>query len=591
MSKHLDHHDDGDLRAIIMLIPGFDPFEQADGCHFDAAAARRAIDFFPKMLKHCKGPIAGEPFVLSDWQKAVVANLFGWKRDGDGARRFREAFIYVAKKQGKSTFAAGILLYCLIADGEVGAELYSVAASMKQAGLVFEQAAGMVRQNPALNGKKGGCLKVYGAAGGAVQRSIVFPELGSYYKTMATDADTADGTSPHCVVVDEVHRHRTGELMDVLVKSSRARRQPVAIYTTTADYNRDSACNRLLRLGRLVRDNGGDKGKPGYLPHFLPVIYECSLEDVKDDGIEDPEVWRKANPNLGVTFTVETFREDLEKAKLVPEDWNNFLRLSLNIVTDSVVGWLPMDRWDQCEPELVGKTLPEIQAHYEAKVERLIASDRVCYGALDLSAAVDLTAFSLDFPAVLNVDDEIVEPHEVLSWAWIPEGTAAAKEKQDVAPYSVWRQCGFIEFTPGDAVDHRYVTQRILQIKAQYHGLVEVGFDPYMSEGIRQDLEEQGVPMIAVRQGGITLGAPSNKIQGDVTDCKLKHGGHPVLRWCASNASVRRDANDNIMPCKKRSAGRIDLIICLVMAQKCASFGGDPKQSLNDIYSEDPIYV
>ena len=158
MASTLNHWDDDDLAAILLLIPGYDPHDQAGDCVFDAHAAREAIDFFPNMLKHCKGPIAGQPFDLEDWQKSVIANLFGWKRL-DGSRRFRECFLYVSKKNGKSAFAAGIILIGLVFDGEMGAEIYSVAASMKQAGFVFDHVAGFVRQNPALNHKHGGCLR------------------------------------------------------------------------------------------------------------------------------------------------------------------------------------------------------------------------------------------------------------------------------------------------------------------------------------------------------------------------------------------------------------------------------------------------
>ena len=173
-------------------IPGYDPWALAGDCTWDRAAAVDVIEFFHKRLNHVMGGFSG-PFVLEPWQKALLGNLFGWKR-GDGLRRYRECFKYVGKKNGKTAFFAGVVIYVLTCDGEQGAELYSAAASRDQAALVFQHAAGMVHANPELDARKGGPLKVYGASGGAQIKSIVYAAEGSSYKCLSADANTADGT-------------------------------------------------------------------------------------------------------------------------------------------------------------------------------------------------------------------------------------------------------------------------------------------------------------------------------------------------------------------------------------------------------------
>ena len=215
-------------RKLLTSLPGYDPFEQADGCTFDPEAAQRVMDFFPECLKHCKGPLAGQPFELETWQRATVANVYGWKR-ADGRRRFREVLIYVAKKNGKTALAAGLVLYALAGDGEFGAEVYSAAASRDQAALVFGHAAGMVKLEPELSKR----LTLYGHRGGSITKAIAYPDQMSSYRCLAADANTADGTNPSFVVIDELHRHKSPELADVLQKSTAARDQPIGLFHTS----------------------------------------------------------------------------------------------------------------------------------------------------------------------------------------------------------------------------------------------------------------------------------------------------------------------------------------------------------------------
>lgn len=538
-----------DWDSLLRLLPGYDPFLTANGCHFDSDAANHALKFFPLFLKHVKGSCAGKPFELQRWQQCVMANLFGWKRP-DGTRRFREAFIYVGKKNGKSAWIAGILLYGLVADRESGAEVYSAASSKEQAGLIFSHACGMVKQEKRLLD----ILAIYGDKGGGQTRSIVYQEKFSTYKVLAADADTVDGVNPHMVGIDELHRHKNPQLSEVLIKSTLTRRQPLVLFTTTADFNRPSACNTKLEYARKVMANKGTPLEPGYDSAFLPCVYECS----KDDDWKLPVVWRKANPNMGVTFKEEDFARECQKAQETPSELNNFLRLNLNIVTDSDVSWLSADLWDANAGSV--------------DVEAL--AGRECFGGLDLSSKFDLTAWVLVFPPLQEDGQWVILPR-----LWIPADTAVEREQNDRVPYSAWIGGGFMEKTPGNAVDYDWIKQRIRN-DAKKFVVKEIAFDPWNALQISIQLGEEGLKCVEFGQGFKSMSEPAKELEKLLRQKRIAHGGHPVLKWMAGNVMLEMDAAGNIKPSKAKSSNRIDGIVGLVMGLGRAIFKkGDEKSA------------
>ena len=553
-----------ELAEAIALIPEYDPWVlQPEDGYFDVQAARGAIAWIPTYCRHVKGPLAGKPFVLAPFQAGIVAAIWGF-RNADGTRRFRVVFLYVGKKNAKSSLSAALILLVMATDREQGAEVYSVASTQKQAGLVFDHAAGMVRQEPRLKQR----LKVLGDKGGSVAKAIVDYRSMSSYKCLASDADSADGVNPHMNVIDEVHRHRTGELMDVLVRSTSTRRQPLTIYTTTADYNRPSACNDLRKYALSVRANDGDAARPGYDPEFLPCIWEAEAED--DHGAR--ETWLKANPGLGVIKSEEAMAKAWREAREIPSKLNPFLRLDLNIVTDADEAWLDMVAWDRCVGE---------RAIQPGGLEEWILAHGLlgqpCYAALDLSRTVDLTALVLWFP----------ERRVVLPFAWIPEDTGRKAEERDRVPYSVWARHGHLEVTPGNVVDYEHVRTRILQEVSRFD-VRWFGYDPWNATQMAQQLQDAGVPVEEYRQGYVSMSEPSKDLERRVLSGEVVHGGHPVLRWCASNAMVKRDPAGNIKPDKSKSTGRIDLLVALVMAIGGAIASPAPRrQSMNEVYAEE----
>lgn len=524
-----------DLEFLIGTLPGYDPLRTAGECWFDAAAAEDAISFIHDCVKQPKGSKAGTPFILQPWQQGLVANLFGWKRP-DGTRRFREVFVYVPKKNGKTALIAAVMLYVLLKDDEFGAELYSAASSRDQSALLFSYCVGMIRQCKPMEQR----LSIHGDSGaGGVQRVITYRDRMSVYKCLSADANTADGANVSFAAIDELHRHKDGELADVLQKSTAARSQPIVIYTTTADFARESVCNQKLAYARSVRDNPGDPAVPGYDPAFLPVVYEA----MPTDDWTDPEVWRKANPNLGVTFAEEFLARECQKAEETPSERNNFRRLHLNIVTEAEHQWLGVAEWDSCG-----------RGYGPERLEGL-----ACCGGLDLSSTTDLTALMM-----IGVDPDGV----VWLWPrfWCPEDTIVRRSKQDRVPYDVWRDDGHLYATPGTAVDQNFIRAEVNRVCKRY-SVKMIAADAWNAMKLLIELEsDDGVPLVRMGQGIKDLNSPSKTLERLIASKRLRHPKNPVLDWMAKNAVVKPDANENIKPLKGKSTGRIDGISALVMA-------------------------
>jgi phage terminase large subunit-like protein len=530
------------LEEIITTLPGYDPYAQAGDCVFDGAAAQYVLDFFEQCLKHVKGPKAGQPLTLEEWQQAAIANLFGWKRP-DGLRRYRKALWYVAKKNGKTTIAAGVVLTMLVPLLEPGAEIYSAAASREQAALVFQHAAGMVKKEPMLAEK----LRIYGDKGGSVSRSIVNQKKMASYKCLSGDAHTADGVSPTCNVIDELHRHKTPELAEILERSTAARTEPITLGLTTADYDHPSLCNDWLRYAKLVRDNDGDPLQPGYDPTYLPIIYEAGL---KDDW-QDPAVWAKANPNLDVTKPSSFMEREARRAKDEPAALNDFLRFELNIVTTTVRQWLPMDAWDLCDGDV------DPAEWREAKLQE--HKGHTAHGGLDLGSVYDLTAFALIFS---SGDDE----YDLIPWFWVPTRTAEERQRKDGVPYPAWLRAGFMSPTEGGYTDFTTVQADIIELSKRF-GIRDIGMDrAFQGDEMMIRLSQEGLTMVPFGQGWMSMAAPMKRFLWLVLNKKIHHGNNPVLRWMATGMAVESKQEDQTRPLKEASTTRIDGIVAGLMA-------------------------
>lgn len=492
-----------------------------NGDWFDQRAATVAELFFDRMLVHIEGPMAGEPFLLAEWQRTIVRDLFGWKR-WDGSRKYRRLYLEVPRGNGKSTFAAGLALVLLMVDGEQSAKVYSAAADKAQAAIVFETAEKMVQSSPHLARR----ITAYR------NRTMSYNETGSKYIVLSSDAYTKHGLNPHGVIFDELHAQPSRELYDVLTTAMGKRRQPMMIMITTAGYDRNSICWEEHEYAQRVIDGTVDD------PTYMARIYAAG----PDDDWTAPATWAKANPNFGVSVQEEFLQRECQKAIQSPAYQNTFRRLYLNQWTQQESRWLDMRAWDKCS-----QPLPDL-------------SNRPCYGGLDLASTTDIAAFVLAFPPVAAG-----EPTWLLPTMWIPQDNMIERARRDRVPYDAWVRDELIEATPGNVIDYDVILRRIVELRERYD-IREVAFDRWGAARISTQLIDAGLTMVQMGQGYASMSAPTKEMLRLVLAGELGHGGHPVLRWMADNVTVEQDAAGNVKPSKARSREKIDGIVAGVMA-------------------------
>ena len=534
-------------QRLLRLLPGYDPFLQADDCWFEPETAQLYIDFIEQCCSHIEGALAGQSFLLQRWQKSIVANLFGWqKMDAYGrqVRRFREALIYCGRKNGKTPLAACLMNAAFFLDDEVGQQNFCAAGERDQATLSFRHIDGMQKHEIEMSA----LVKDYTAT-----KTIVRHEDQSFIKVLSSDASTKHGGNPHIILVDELHVQRDRRLIDVFqtAMASLNRKQPLMIHLTTADYVRESICNEKYDYACKVRDGIINDTT------FLPVIYEAGP---KDDWTKI-STWKKANPNLGVSVSMDFMKRECKRAQEIPTYENTFKRLHLNIRTEQDVRWLPMELWNSCdfavnEAELVG---------------------RRCFAAFDLSTNTDIAGYGLLFPP-----DEDGDKWSFIPRLFIPRDNAEKREYRDGVPYITWSREGLINLTAGNVVDYDII-QSEFWADAKRYNIAEIAFDRWGFEAFRQRFIADGIPedkFISFGQGFASMSAPSKELEKMLLSRELAHGGNPVLAWMASNVSVDLDPAGNIKPSKKTSTGRIDGIVMLIMAIGRAIQAPEERQSV-----------
>lgn len=494
--------------------------------YFDARAAYNVIRFFETEIVHIKGPLAGKPLKLERWQRRFLRRLYGWKRRDDGTRRYRTVFLFVPRKNGKSFLGAGIALYGLVADGESGAECVSAAVDREQAKVIFDVAKAIVQRNPRLSK----ICTVYA-------KTIVVHKTASKYSVLSADVENKHGSNPSTIVFDELHTQPNGNLVEVLETGTGARAQPMLVFFTTAGHDKNSVCYEYYQKAKAVAKD------PWRDPSFLSILYEAVEDPQNPDFWKDPRVWKAANPNYGISINPVNFLNAFNRACENKRLENSFKRLYLNIWTEQEERWLPMDQW---------------AAGAEPYFSDDILEDLSCVGGLDLSTKSDLTAFVLVFR-----DSDGV--HYIKPWFWLPKENILKKEKRDNVPYREWAKQGLLDLLPGDIIDYAYIRKVINKLSERY-SIHEIGFDPYRAEQIAVQLEQDGFDMIEVRQGYPKLSEPCKELESLLEANKIKHNGHPILHWMASNVAVEENNYGEIRPDKTRKKQRIDGISALINA-------------------------
>ena len=499
------------------------------------------IRFFEKVIKHTKGKTAGKLFKLSPYQQFTIFNLFAWQtynENGEVIRLIKNIYEKVAKKNGKTAVMAGIMLYCMAFDGEAGAEIYVGATKEEQAKLCFDQACDFINTNSLLQNLGFRVL----------QKKILFEKIGSKEtaskgQPLGGDSKTQDGINSHLSIIDEYHAHRDDSVKENLESSSAARKQAITYTITTAGTNPHGVCKNfedscINLLEGIAEDDT-----------FLVMIHD--LDD--NDDWSDPENWCKANPNLGVTVTLDFLKSEHRKAVNQPSKGPNFKTKHLNMWVDAPDVWMTSESWERCQE-------PIVQENFS-----ILGN---C-GGLDLSTTTDITAY-----AMISEPDEY-DVRDLKVWCFCPKDTIEKRSKEDGVPYKYWAnqlrenpeddKDFYLIATPGNMVDYRtvasVVSKQFFKNKTEW-----VEYDRKFASGLVTIFQEQNIEMSPFSQTIMNYSSPTKEFERLVLSGKLRVGKNPILKWMLSGCVTKPDMNENIRLDKSKSTKRIDGIIASIMA-------------------------
>lgn len=491
---------------------------------FDLEKANQPIKFIEQFCKQSKGRWIGKPLELELFQKAKIQAVYGFVHKKTKLRRCREVLTVVGRKNGKSTEKAATGNYMFIGDGEGGAEVYPVATKKDQAKIVWSEANNMISQSPAL-------LKHIKKR----KTDLYFPVTFSKFEPLASDSNSLDGLNTHYCIMDELHAIKDRNLYDVMKQSMTAREQPLLDIITTAGFVRECIFDDIYNYACRVLDGIVEDDR------FLAFIYEL------DDRSEwtDFRMWEKANPGLGTIKDAAELAANVERAKNDPSFMPTVLTKDFNIRGTVAGTWLTFD---------------EINNEATFDIEEV----RDCYalGGVDLSATTDLSCATL---LVMKPGSEL---KYCLQHYFLPGELAETREKEDKIPYKIWAERGLLTFTEGNKVNYTDVTSWYIKMYQEY-GLrpLWVGYDPWNSQYWLQEMKDSGFEMEIVRQGSQTLSNPMKNMGADLGANLINYNNNPILKWCLTNTSVKRDDNDNIRPIKGRNQKqRIDGAVSLLIA-------------------------
>lgn len=488
---------------------------------------------FQELLCHIKGewakPIYEDGMVryakieLEDWQIFCEFQLFGWVHKTTRLRRFRRSYEEVARKNAKSTRAAGRCLYLAFADDEPGAQVYSAATTGEQAREVFDTAREMVLRDSEFRER-------FGVTVG--RHDITCPSTASSFKILNAEASTQDGLNVHGAAVDEVHAHKKRDLWDVIESADGARSQPLISAITTAGKDTGGICYELRSYTIKVLE-GTHQDET-----WFGVIYTID----EGDDWKDPKVWRKANPNLGVSAKLDKLESTKTKAMATPSSRGNFLTKHLNVWTNAGSNWMDMEAWHACaDPTL--------------RMREASARDAKVYDGVDM-------AEKTDFAAKVKVWLE-GDVWNVCTRLYYNE---TALQESKTAQLQGWVEDGWVQVSPGNLTDFDMVTVDLKADRAM-HDLQEVAYDPALTSYWARTLVDDGLPMVEITQRSMFFTQPLQEIAALVLAGKLKHDGNPAMTWMVGNLVVMESKFNKLKsPVKNRKEDKIDGAISLLMA-------------------------
>ena len=512
------------------------PLEDAAGRTF--RPAERVCSLIER-LPHIKGPLAGHAIALAPWQVFILTTVFGWV-NAAGRRRFRRAYIEVPRGNGKSALSSALALYMLAVDGEMGAEVYSLATTRDQARIVFGVAQTMARRSP-------GFCRRFGVGIGAHNLHVL--SSASRFEPLSAEGSTLDGLNIHFGCVDELHAHKTRTVYDVVETATGKRDNSLLWVITTAGSDRAGICYEV-RTG---------------VTRMLDGVMEDERQFGIIHGLDEGDDWThenaliKANPNWGVSIDADAVLSLQAKALQLPSAAAAFQTKHLNVWVSADSPWMDMRAWDACAD--TGLDLDAFEG-------------QPCWIGLDLASKVDIAALVLVFR-------HGADGFAVFCRHYLPEDAVQGATNSQ---YAGWARSGRLIETPGNVTDFDTIEADLRDIAARF-AVQAVAFDPFQATQLSSHMLAEGMPMIEVRPTVLNFSEPMKALQALVLSNRLTHDGDPVLAWMASNVVARLDAKDNIYPRKERPENKIDAVVALIMALSRAMLGTPVTQGTS-IYDE-----
>ncbi len=484
---------------------------------------------FSSTLVHTKGPDAGRPLVLEPFQIFIICATYGFRGKKDPTRRMvTDVIVFIPRKAGKSTLIAVIALYEL-AWGEAGAEVYTLATTREQAGIVFHAATGFVDNMPR------SVASIFKTSRNQITRT---GDSQTVFKALSRDTKkTGDGMNPSCAIVDEAAQIVDRNSIEVLHSGMVARRNPLRIYITTASFTKETKFYEDMTLMEsMLRGEAQDN------PRWFGLLYGL---DQQDDW-RDPTVWAKANPMHGISVFQEAIAERAEQAKHKPAALNEFLCKTLNVYVSANSAWVDRAYWDDKKCAITADRTPE-----SVFIGFDLAATR------DLNAVCTLKRFSdSDFEAEFKF--------------FLPEDGYGLIPKHYGDIFRVARQSGILHVTEGNVMDDREISDYIIA-QCQKYDVKEIGFDAYNAASLVARLNDAGLPVKKVGQGMAVLSNPSKHVERLLMSYSIKHDGNPFVGWQLGNCEVYEDVNGNVKVRKNEAdkSAKVDGIISLIIAMHC----------------------
>jgi phage terminase large subunit-like protein len=497
------------------------------GAHRCPMRIRHVVAFFGELLVHTQADYARKPFELARWQRSdVIDPLFGevvwserWRRY---VRRYRELYLLLPRKNGKTELLAGITLFLLVAEGAEGAELYGLAMDKDQAGHVYRRAARMAEISPTLSGR----LEVLRSTGRILDRTTA-----SFLAVLSADAPGALGTTPKAAYIDELLTQVDRQLYDAVRTGMGTQAEPLLMMATTAESDPSgfAAAEREESL-RVLAD-------PSRNPQRLVVVYQAEAED----DWTDERVWHKASPALGDFLDLDVLRVEFNRALLNPVEERAFRQFRLNQPSRAIGRAIDLPTWDRSAGLVVEAAL----------------DGRRCHGGLDLASTTDLAALAWAFPD----EDEVA-----MVWRlFCPEQALFGFDRATAGRASIWAREGRLEVTPGNVIDYATIKRRI-GLDAERFEVIDIAYDRWGATQLVTELADEGLEMVAMGQGFASMTAPTKEFLRLIAAGRLRHGGNPAVRWQAEHVVTRTDPAGNLKVDKAKSAEKVDGIVAAVMA-------------------------